>query len=80
MVVAQVTPTPRSPSVGVPCVPCPRLSPAAGDSTALTFGTGMAAVPGQQRGTGASGNGAILLHVLAVHFPHWFPSAIPLLG
>lgn len=77
MVVAQVTLTLRSPSVGVPSVP--RLIPAVGDSTTLTFGTGVAAVPGQQCGTGAGGNRAILLHVLAVHFPHWFPSAIPLL-
>lgn len=45
----------------------------------LTFGAGVAAVPRQQRGPGAGGHRAILLYVLAVHFPRWLPPAVPLL-
>lgn len=48
-------------------------------SAGLTFGAGMAAVARQQCGSRAGGHRAVLLHVLAVHLPHWLPPAVPLL-
>ena len=65
--------------------PCPRAilrvqgSPCREVPTGLTFGAGVTAVPGQQCGLGTGGHGTVLLHVLAVHFPHWLPPAVPLL-
>lgn len=57
-------------AVGAPCRDAPTL---------LTFGAGVAAVPRQQRGPGTGRHGAVLLHVLAVHFPHGLPPVVPLL-
>lgn len=48
-------------------------------STLLTFGAGVAAVSRQQRGPGTGRHRAVLLHVLAVHFPHRLPPVVPLL-
>lgn len=56
--------------VGAPCREKPTL---------LTFGAGVAAVSRQQRGPGTGRHGAVLLHVLAVHFPHGLPPVVSLL-